>query len=179
MSLRVTKKGAPESDADAARGLPHVLLYTDGACSGNPGPGGWAYVLKHPASGKEREESGGDAATTNNRMEMMAVIRGLGALSTRTRVELWSDSKYVLDGLSEWLASWKRRGWKTADKKPVKNQDLWMELDGLVEKHEVTFHWVKGHSDHPENERCDRMAVAEVERITGRRFVQDFHLRKT
>lgn len=151
-------------------------LYTDGACSGNPGPGGWAYVLRHPASGKEREGSGAEAATTNNRMELTAAIMGLGALTTRSRVELWSDSKYVLDGLKEWLPAWKARGWKTAAKKPVKNQDLWMQIDELLLAHEITFHWVRGHSEHPENERCDRMAVAAIETITGKRFVQDFHL---
>lgn len=155
------------------KGATHVELYTDGACSGNPGPGGWAYVLKHPASGKERVESGGEAQTTNNRMEMMAVIMGLRALKSRSRVELWSDSQYVLKGLKEWLAGWKKRGWKTADKKPVKNQDLWQTLDGLVAGHDVSFHWIKGHSEHPENERCDRLAVAAIEQLTGKRFDQD------
>jgi ribonuclease HI len=139
---------------------PQVLLFTDGACSGNPGPGGWAYILKHPASGKEAEESGGEAPTTNNRMELMAAIMGLSALTRRSRVELWSDSKYVLDGLKEWLPGWKKKGWKTANKKPVKNQDLWMRLDELLTKHDITFHWVRGHNDHPENERCDQLAVA-------------------
>jgi ribonuclease HI len=158
--------------------VPHVLLFTDGACSGNPGPGGWAYVLRHPASGHEREESGAEPDTTNNRMELTAVIRGLSALSTRSRVELWSDSKYVLDGLREWMPSWKKRGWKTAGKQPVKNQDLWQSLDALKDAHDLTFHWVKGHSDNPDNDRCDKLAVAAIEALTGHRFVQDFHLRK-
>ncbi|HMN39337.1 MAG TPA: ribonuclease HI [Phycisphaerales bacterium] len=140
--------------------LPHVLLFTDGACSGNPGPGGWAYILRHPTSAAEREDSGGEARTTNNRMELMAAIMGLSALTKRSRVELWSDSKYVLDGLKSWLPGWKAKGWKTANKKPVKNQDLWMRLDDLLSKHQITFHWVRGHDDHPENERCDQLAVA-------------------
>lgn len=152
--------GAPGRRLAAMPDAPHVLLFTDGACSGNPGPGGWAYILRHPASGAEREESGGEAQTTNNRMELMAVIRGLEALKSESRVELWSDSQYVLKGLKEWMAGWKAKGWKTADKKPVKNQDLWVQLDELVARHAVTFHWVRGHNDHPENERCDQLAVA-------------------
>lgn len=144
--------------------LPQVELYTDGACSGNPGPGGWAFILRHPASGQEKEGSGGDKATTNNRMELEAVIRGLESLSRPTRVELYSDSQYVLNGLKEWMASWKKRGWKTAGKQPVKNQDLWMRLDELVNSHTLSFHWVRGHNDHPENERADRLAVAARDR---------------
>ena len=144
--------------------LPQVELYTDGACSGNPGPGGWAFILRHPASGQEKEGSGGDKATTNNRMELEAVIRGLESLSRPTRVELYSDSQYVLNGLKEWMASWKKRGWKTAGKQPVKNQDLWMRLDELVNIHTLSFHWVRGHNDHPENERADRLAVAARDR---------------
>ena len=140
--------------------LPTVLLYTDGACSGNPGPGGWAYILQHPVTHKERVDSGGQAHTTNNRMELCAVIQGLEALSRPSRVELYSDSQYVLKGLREWMPGWKKRGWKTADKKPVKNQDLWMALDTLKAIHTIEFHWVKGHNNHPENERCDRLAVA-------------------
>ncbi|GJQ29908.1 MAG: ribonuclease H [Phycisphaerae bacterium] len=139
---------------------PHVELYTDGACSGNPGPGGWAYILRHPASAAEKEASGGERETTNNRMELMAVIQGLRALTRPSRVELYSDSQYVLNGLKEWLAAWKKRGWKTADKKPVKNQDLWEVLDALTSRHEVRFHWIRGHNEHPENERCDELAVA-------------------
>jgi len=137
-----------------------VELYTDGACSGNPGPGGWAYILKHAASGAAREASGGDPATTNNRMELQAVIEGLTALKRPSTVELYSDSQYVLNGLKSWIKGWKAKGWKTASKAPVKNQDLWMTLDQLAAQHKVTFHWVKGHNEHPENERCDELAVA-------------------
>jgi ribonuclease HI len=140
--------------------LPLVHLFTDGACSGNPGPGGWAFILRHPASGKEIERSGGERATTNNRMELQAVIEGLSALSKPSSVDLYSDSQYVLNGLNEWIESWKRRGWKTADKKPVKNQDLWERLDELKTTHTLRFHWVRGHNEHPENERCDALAVA-------------------
>jgi ribonuclease HI len=145
--------------------LPHVHLFTDGACSGNPGPGGWAYILKHPASGKAREASGAEPGTTNNRMELRAVIEGLAALKAASRVELTSDSKYVLDGLKEWMDQWKQRGWKTAAKKPVKNQDLWEILDELRGRHDIRFHWIKGHSEHPENERCDAMAVEAYQRL--------------
>jgi ribonuclease HI len=140
---------------------PQVQLYTDGACSGNPGPGGWAYVLKHPATGKMREASGGEASTTNNRMELTAVIEGLSALSKPTNVLLYSDSKYVLDGLEKWIVNWKRNGWRTASKEPVKNVDLWQALDAMRLRHDVSFHWVKGHDGHPENERCDQLAVIE------------------
>ena len=143
-------------------------LYTDGACSGNPGPGGWAYLLKHPASGKVREESGGERATTNNRMELTAVIKGLGALSRESEVDLFSDSQYVLKGLEEWMKSWKKRGWKTASKQPVKNEELWRELDKLKSKHTIRFHWVRGHDGHPENERVDTLAVQAREAIVRR-----------
>ena len=142
--------------------LPSVHLFTDGACSGNPGPGGWAFILRHPASGKELERSGGEAATTNNRMELTAVIEGLSALTAPSRVDLTSDSEYVLKGLKEWLKGWKARGWKTAAKQPVKNQDLWQRLDELVAGHEVHFHWIRGHAGHAENERCDALAVAAI-----------------
>jgi ribonuclease HI len=146
--------------------LPQVELYTDGACSGNPGPGGWGYILRHPASGKEREGSGAERATTNNRMELRAVIEGLSVLTTRSIVDLTSDSQYVLNGLREWLPQWKARGWKTAAKKPVKNQDLWEQLDLLLQQHEVRFHWIRGHNEHPENERADRLAVAAREALS-------------
>ena len=139
--------------------LPRVLLFTDGACSGNPGPGGWAFVLRHPASGKEIERAGAEPATTNNRMELTAVIEGLRELSKPSSVDLMSDSQYVLKGLEEWLAGWKRRGWMTASKKPVKNEDLWRILDELAIRHEINFHWIRGHTGHPENERCDELAV--------------------
>ncbi|MDX2147860.1 MAG: ribonuclease HI [Planctomycetota bacterium] len=147
---------------------PHVQMYTDGACSGNPGPGGWAYIIRHPASGKEIENSGGDPATTNNRMELQAVIEGLNLLKVPTRVELYSDSQYVLKGLNEWLPQWKARGWRTAGKKAVKNQDLWEELDALHAKHQISFHWIRGHNEHPENERCDQLAVAAARAVAGR-----------
>ncbi len=137
-----------------------VALFTDGACKGNPGPGGWAYIIKHPASGKEREGSGGEALTTNNRMEMLAVIRGLEMLRQPLSVDLYSDSQYVLKGLETWMAGWKRRGWRTADGQAVKNQDLWEALDRLRAPHSLRLHWVRGHSGHPENTRCDAMAVA-------------------
>lgn len=143
---------------------PLVHLFTDGACSGNPGPGGWAYILKHPATGKETEASGGEPDTTNNRMELTAVIEGLRALNRPSRVEIFSDSQYVLKGLEEWMDNWKRRGWKTAAKKPVKNRELWETLDALRETHELVYHWLKGHAGHPENERCDRLAVEAGER---------------
>lgn len=139
---------------------PTVELYTDGACSGNPGPGGWAYLLKHPATGKAREHSGGEPATTNNRMELTAVVEGLRALQAPSSVDIYSDSQYVLNGLREWMDNWKRNGWRTSSKQPVKNQDLWLLLDALKSQHELRFHWVRGHSEHPENERCDRLAVA-------------------
>ncbi len=155
----------PDKPADKSHAKPHVELYTDGACSGNPGPGGWAYILKHPASGSAREEAGAERETTNNRMELMAVIRGLGALKSSSFVDLYSDSQYVLNGLKEWMDSWKRRGWKTADKKPVKNQDLWETLDELRHRHELRFHWIRGHNEHPENERCDQLAVQAREAI--------------
>ncbi len=145
--------------------LAHVELYTDGACSGNPGPGGWAYVLKHPVSGLAREDSGAERLTTNNRMELTAVVEGLNAIKTRSRVDVYSDSKYVLNGLESWMDNWKRNGWKTSAKKPVKNQDLWLMLDELRSRHELTYHWVRGHSDHPENERCDVLAVAAREQL--------------
>lgn len=158
-----------DAPAKSNGSLPHVFLYTDGACSGNPGPGGWGYILKHPASGKEKEGAGAERDTTNNRMELRAVIEGLSALSTRSLVDLTSDSQYVLNGLREWLPQWKSRGWKTASKKPVKNQDLWEQLDALLQKHQVRFHWIRGHNEHPENERADRLAVAAREALSGPR----------
>ncbi len=146
---------------------PLVSLFTDGACSGNPGPGGWAFILRHPASGKEVEASGGERVTTNNRMELRAVIEGLSALKQPSTVDLYSDSQYVLNGLKEWMAAWKARGWRTADKKPVKNRDLWETLDGLIARHDVRFHWIRGHNEHPENERCDQLAVAAARAVAG------------
>ncbi len=139
---------------------PTVHLFTDGACSGNPGPGGWAFILRHPSSDAEIEGNGGERTTTNNRMELTAVIKGLERLTRPSLVHLYSDSQYVLKGLREWMAGWKRKGWKTAAKKPVKNVELWQRLDELKAQHELQFHWVEGHSGHPENERCDTLAVA-------------------
>ena len=136
----------------------HVALYADGSCHGNPGPGGWGAILE--CNGNVKELSGAERATTNNQMELRAVIEGLGALKEPCSVEVWSDSRYVIDGMKSWLANWKRRGWQTADKKPVKNQDLWQTLDGLRSTHHLKFHWVRGHNEHPENERCDALAVA-------------------
>ncbi len=133
-----------------------VIIFTDGACSGNPGPGGWGAILT--ARGKERELCGGERHTTNNRMEMMAAIRALEALTRPCKVELHTDSQYLRQGITEWLAGWKARGWKTADKKPVKNEDLWRELDGARARHEVSWRWVKGHAGHPMNERADALA---------------------
>jgi len=133
-----------------------VEVFTDGACRGNPGPGGWGAILR--ANGREKELFGGEPATTNNRMELTAVIRALEALTRRSRVSVYTDSQYVQKGISEWIHSWKRRGWKTADKNPVKNEDLWRRLDELAAQHEVKWHWVRGHSGHPENERADELA---------------------
>jgi ribonuclease HI len=157
----------PQADSAPKDALPHVELYTDGACSGNPGPGGWAYILIHPASGRSREQAGGEPDTTNNRMELRAVIEGLAALKKPSFIDLTSDSKYVLDGLRDWMPAWKARGWKTADKKPVKNRDLWEQLDELVTLHTVRFHWIKGHNMHPQNERCDQLAVAARDSFKG------------
>lgn len=140
-----------------------VHLFTDGGCSGNPGPGGWAFVLRHPRSGREMERSGAERETTNNRMELIAVIRGLEALSRPASVELFTDSVYVGRGLSEWMAKWKANGWRRREGEKwaeVKNEDLWRRLDELLEKHAVKFTHVRGHSGHPENERCDTLAVA-------------------
>ena len=140
---------------------PEVVLYTDGACKGNPGPGGWAFVLQHPKSGKILERFGSEPETTNNRMELLAVIEGLQALSKPSRVEIVSDSKYVLQGLEDWMPKWKRNGWRRKEGnsfKPVKNVDLWQELDRLKSLHELTFRHVLGHSGHHFNERCDDLA---------------------
>ena len=144
--------------------MPSVILYTDGACSGNPGPGGWAFVMKHPASGKELVRSGGQRETTNNQMELMAVIEGLTVLKRPSQVNVVSDSTYVLNGLESWMASWKKNGWQRKEKgrnAPVKNVELWKRLDELKQIHTLTFTKIKGHSGHPENERCDHLAVEE------------------
>ena len=143
-----------------------VTLYTDGACSGNPGPGGWGAILEY--MGHKREMSGGEWETTNNRMELTAVIEGLKALNQSCIVELYSDSKYVIDGLEKgWARGWRAKGWIKSDKKPALNPDLWGELLDLTEKHQMRYHWVKGHADNPMNNRCDEMAVAQWKKIKG------------
>jgi len=147
---------ADENDA----GDSVVDAFTDGACSGNPGPGGWGAILRW--RGQEREISGGEAQTTNNRMEMMAAISALETLKRPTVVRIHTDSTYVKDGIQKWLPAWKKRGWKTADKKPVKNVDLWQRLEAATNRHAVSWHWVRGHSGHPENERADALARAAI-----------------
>ena len=144
--------------------MKQVFIYTDGACSGNPGPGGWGAILMY---GKHKKElAGGEASTTNNRMELTAVIRALSILKEPCQVELYSDSKYVLDALEKgWAWGWKKKGWVKSDKKPALNPDLWEELLGLVSKHELHYHWVKGHAENEYNNRCDEMAVAESKKF--------------
>ena len=136
--------------------LNRIEMFTDGACKGNPGPGGWGVLLRAP--GHEKELFGGEAHTTNNRMELTAAMSALVALKTPCEVDLYTDSKYVMDGISKWIFGWKKNGWKTADKKPVKNGDLWQALDAARLRHKVEWHWVKGHAGHPENERADELA---------------------
>ena len=133
-----------------------VVIHTDGACKGNPGPGGWGALVEH--DGRTEELSGGEPATTNNRMEMTAVIRALESLPSGTEVALYTDSQYVKNGIETWIHGWKRNGWKTADRKPVKNADLWRELDTLAALHRISWHWVRGHNAHPGNERADALA---------------------
>ncbi len=140
-----------------------VEIHTDGACLGNPGPGGWAALLRH--AGRERELAGGESETTNNRMELMAAIMALEALKSPCEVELSTDSQYVQKGIGEWLPNWIRRGWKTAAGQPVKNQDLWVRLDAAARPHAVSWKWVKGHAGHVENERVDKLARAEAEKF--------------
>lgn len=137
--------------------LSHVIIHTDGACRGNPGPGGWGAILQAGA-GQVRELKGGETLTTNNRMEMTAAIMALEALKRPCRVDLHTDSRYVMDGITKWISAWKARGWKTADKKPVKNEDLWRRLDEARARHQVKWHWVKGHAGHELNERADTLA---------------------
>lgn len=140
-----------------------VEIFTDGACRGNPGPGGWAALLRY--RGREQELSGAERDTTNNRMELTAAIRALEALNRRCQVRVTTDSEYVRNGITTWLPQWKRRDWKTADRKPVKNLDLWQELERLSGAHDISWHWVRGHSGHEENERVDRLAVAAIDRM--------------
>ncbi|MEX2672093.1 MAG: ribonuclease HI [Phycisphaeraceae bacterium] len=141
---------------------PVIELYTDGACLGNPGPGGWACILRDRQTGEEREYSGGEPSTTNNRMELAAVIQGLRNLPPSATVILCSDSKYVLNGINSWMAGWKKRNWRKADRKPVLNADLWQTIDQLIAQHNVEVEWTKGHAGHAENERCDELASMEA-----------------
>jgi ribonuclease HI len=141
--------------------LPQVEIFTDGACKGNPGPGGWGAILR--SNGRERELSGGEALTTNNRMELIAAIEALNALKKPCHVQLTTDSNYVRDGITKWIHGWRRNGWKTADKKPVKNAELWQALLEASARHRIDWHWVKGHAGHPENERADALACAEAD----------------
>jgi ribonuclease HI len=143
--------------------LPAVDIFTDGACRGNPGPGGWGALLR--TGGKERELSGGEADTTNNRMELMAAIAALEALKRPCQVELTTDSRYVMQGIESWLPRWRANGWQTRDKQPVKNQDLWQELDALLPNHRLEWHWVKGHSGNPGNERVDELANRAIDAL--------------
>ena len=140
-----------------------VIIHTDGACSGNPGPGGWGAILD--CNGTRKEMCGGAALTTNNRMEMQAAVEALTALTRPCEVEMHVDSQYVKDGITKWIHGWKKNGWKTADKKPVKNVELWQALDVAIQRHDISWHWVKGHDGHPENERADelaRLGIAEL-----------------
>jgi len=143
--------------------LSAVDIFTDGACRGNPGPGGWAALLR--TGGKEREIAGGETPTTNNRMELMAAIAALQALKRPCQVRLYTDSVYVRDGITKWIHGWRRNGWRTADKKPVKNAELWQRLMEAAAPHRVEWHWVKGHSGHPENDRVDALACAEADKL--------------
>ena len=142
-----------------------IRIYTDGACRGNPGPGGWGVLLL--AGDREKELWGGESLTTNNRMELTAAIRGLEALKRRCKIDLYTDSQYVRNGIREWLPRWKSRGWKTAEKKPVKNQDLWQRLDALATAHDIEWHWVRGHSGHDGNERADQLANRGIDELPG------------
>jgi len=141
----------------------HVEIFTDGACRGNPGPGGWGALLRY--NGTEKTLKGSEAETTNNRMELMAAIRALEELKRSCKVKLTTDSKYVMQGLTEWMPNWKKRNWKTAAKKPVKNVDLWQRLDAAAQVHDVDWHWVKGHSGHDENERADELANEAIDEM--------------
>ncbi len=147
--------------------MKQVDIFTDGACKGNPGPGGWAAILR--SGGHEKELTGGEPHTTNNRMEMTAVLRGLSALKEPCAVTVHTDSRYVIDGMTKWIFGWQKKGWINAAKKPVINEDLWRELLAAARPHKVSWEWVKGHSGHPENERCDELASAEAARQAGER----------
>jgi ribonuclease HI len=146
--------------------MSRVIIHTDGACSGNPGPGGWGAILRD--GGKITEIKGGEAATTNNRMELLAAISALESLSDNTPAELHTDSQYLRDGITQWLHNWKKNGWRTSDKKPVKNVDLWKRLEAAAERHQVAWHWVRGHVGHDENERADELAREGMQPFLGR-----------
>ena len=146
--------------------MKHIEIFTDGACRGNPGPGGWGALLRQGSI--EKEIFGGEPDTTNNRMELMAAIQALTAIKAAARVDLTSDSEYVRKGITEWLPNWKKRGWKTAAKKPVKNKDLWQQLEFAAARHETTWHWIKGHSGHRENEIADSLANRGIDEMLGR-----------
>jgi ribonuclease HI len=155
-------ESAQSDSAPSDSTLSFVQLFTDGSCRGNPGPGGWAYILRHPATGTEKEASGGEADSTNNRMELQAIIEGLAVLTTRTEVEIITDSTYAAKGSHEWMPKWKSNDWRRREKgswKPVKNEDLWRRLDELLAQHDIRFTMVRGHTGHTENERCDELAV--------------------
>lgn len=157
-------------DTPNQKPLPFVQLFTDGACRGNPGPGGWAYILRHPATHTEKEVSGGLAQTTNNQMELAAVIHGLEALKSRSSVEVITDSQYVAKGCFEWMPNWKKNNWRRREGKswkPVKNEDLWRALDELLSRHDVRFTVIRGHAGHAENERCDELAVEAAMKFMG------------
>lgn len=141
---------------DKNKNTPQVTIYTDGACSGNPGPGGWGALLRF--NGREKELSGGALKTTNNRMEITAAVKALKALNRPCQVQFYTDLQYVRKGITEWISAWKRRGWKTTGKKPVKNQDLWRELDAAIQQHKIQWHWVRGHAGQRDNERVDKLA---------------------
>lgn len=158
---------AREAPEGAATTPGAVEIFTDGACSGNPGPGGWGAIMRFGAA--EKELSGGEALTTNNRMELLAAISALEALKKACTVVVHTDSQYLRDGVTKWISGWKRNGWKTADKKPVKNQDLWMRLDTLLKVHAIEWRWVKGHAGHPENERADELARGGMAPFKGKR----------
>lgn len=145
--------------------MKRVEIYTDGACRGNPGPGGWGALLRYGE--REKELYGAEPETTNNRMELTAAIRALGALKTPCAVDLYTDSEYLRRGITEWLANWKRKGWRTANRKPVKNADLWEALDAAVVRHDISWHWVRGHSGHEGNERADQLANRGIDELLG------------
>lgn len=159
----MAEAGHPTTSSPDPQGLKQVTIFTDGACSGNPGPGGWGAILRF--NSKEKELSGGNAETTNNQMELQAAIEALKALKSPCQVDLYTDSQYLRQGITQWIHNWKRNGWKTADRKPVKNQTHWVELDSLVQIHKINWHWLKGHAGHPENERCDELARLEIDKL--------------